>query len=204
MSIRSSILRRGGCILLLTSAVTFQAASRQTQQEASVEQLAQSIARIKKTFGVQVHYLYDRNTYFADDWREAPVKAEGKQIDLGEALRTLPIVEAFLAGYPKAVLAENLRDVFLVLSMSFYGQEFGGTSSADGVYITNDGENEGYTRQYLESTMHDEFSSILFRNYDFPQAEWGQVNERGWKYVGYGKDFDVLCRTDLFDSSEAL
>jgi hypothetical protein len=69
--------------------------------------------------------------------------------------------------------------------MSFYKVDYGGTNSADAVYLTDDGEKNGYNDLYLEQTFHHEFSSILYRNYTsfLNERAWLAANPPGFDYI---------------------
>ncbi|MDP4262645.1 MAG: hypothetical protein Q8941_08950 [Bacteroidota bacterium] len=102
---------------------------------------------------------------FPESWRPAPVNAYGEQIEAGEIARSKKVIAKALAKYPKDLLTYNLKGVYFLYEMKFYNVFFGGTNSADAVYLTNQGVAKGYTDKYLEQTFHHEFSSILLRNY---------------------------------------
>jgi len=63
------------------------------------------------------------------------------------------------------MLAANLKAVYFLKEMAFFNTPFGGTNSADNLYLTSNGITLGYTNDYIEQTFHHEFSSILFRNH---------------------------------------
>jgi hypothetical protein len=176
----------------------------QKRTDSRIASLENSVTRIMEVFKVRVHYSYDRDAYFPAYWRSAPTSAEGRQIELDEAARTIPVIEAFLAKYSTHVIAANLRDIFLLKRLSAYGQPFGGSAGRSSVYITNDGESSGATARSLEGTMHSEFSSILYRRYPFPAKEWSAINGSDWVYLGYGDNHDLMSRDDLFERREDL
>ena len=178
------------------------------QQQSATEQAFASagtdhdIVRIWETFGVHVHVRYDADSYFPIEWKRAPYSAQASQIEPDEGKRILRLIPGFLAMYPPELIAKNLRAIYLLKSMSFYGLAYGGTSSLDGIYITSEGQDRGYSDEFLSAAMHHEFSSILYTNYRFPDDEWSKVNDPRWRYVGEGKD--LLGRTDVDDETEDL
>jgi hypothetical protein len=191
-----------GC--LVRPALTACAGDDKPPADSKPSGLEQSVTKIQKTFGVRVHYSYDPVSFFPEKWRRMPVSAEAWQIEYEEAARTIPIIESFLRKYSRDFLLLNLKDVYLVKRMKFIGRPCSGTYSNVGIYIANEGEDKGYSRTFLEGTMHSEFSSILFANYDFPIQQWTGANEKDWKYKGYGKDFDILDHGDLFEHDDDL
>jgi hypothetical protein len=68
--------------------------------------------------------------------------------------------------------------------MKFFDVGYGGTNSADAVYLSDQGTTAGYTDKYLEQTFHHEFSSILFRNNPkfFDTTAWKAANAANFVY----------------------
>jgi hypothetical protein len=162
----------------------------------------QEIARILKDFGVRVHLVYNKHDYFSAHSRAAPVSAQGLQIEREAGIQMKRLIPGFLAMYPRALIVDNLHDIYVLKAMSLYGLKYGGSYSRGCIYVTNRGEVGGDHDLTLAAMMHSEFSSILFRNYGFPTEEWSKINEGGWRYVGSGKD--LLGRRDLYDETEDL
>lgn len=115
-------------------------------------------------FGVKIGFSYS-NSIFPVSWREDPINAKGDEMDFSEISRVKPIVKKALNKYPSAVLKANLTAIYFVKKMSFYNVGFGGTNSSDAVYVSNSGEENGYSDRYIEQTIHHEYSSILMRNH---------------------------------------
>ncbi len=132
--------------------------------------------------GIRIHYEYDRAAYFPPGWLEEPINCQGSQVDLNEAQRAVPLIEEFAAVYSAAVLRDHLTDIYLLGSLQCYGKIYGGTNSTSSIYIRVSSESEGYDAHYLLSTMHAEFSSILWRSHNFPVEAWGSLNPRGFEY----------------------
>ena len=74
--------------------------------------------------------------------------------------------------YPRALVADNLRSIYLLRTMTLYGLRYGGTYSRGSIYITSRGEDHGCKDLFRSAMIHSEFSSILIKNYGFPAAEW--------------------------------
>jgi hypothetical protein len=177
--------------------------SRDLHETPPAEDLDHEIARIRKEYRVVVHVRYDSDNFFPSEWKEAPPSANGSQIDPDQARRITRLIPGILSMYPPELVARNLRDIYLLESMSFYGLPYGGTNSRDGIFITSGTKEHGYHHScYLVALMHAEFSSILYRNCFFPTEEWSKINDKIWKYFGRGKD--LLGRSDLFDQTEEL
>jgi hypothetical protein len=132
---------------------------------------------------VYVGFGYSKDI-FPESWRDAPINATGRQIDRGEITRSKTIIAKALTKYPEIMFEYNLKSVFFLKEMTFYNVGFGGTNSADAVYLTNQGASSGYTDKYLEQSFHHEFSSILFRDYPsfLDTNEWKRTNVSDFVY----------------------
>ncbi len=135
--------------------------------------------------------------FYPSYWKNDPkIKPVAEPIEHNELLRTIPLIRGFVVEYPEDILKKNLKGIFLCKTLQFYGKDFGGTNSADGVYLCVKSKELGYTNQFLLSSMHHEFSSILMRNYPFPNKAWEALNPKGFSYTedavgALGKD-DLL------------
>ena len=125
---------------------------------------------------------------FPADWRNDEVRAKATPIAQSEVPRSLRLTKQAISKYPANLLKSNLKAVYLVRTLNFFGSEYGGTNSLDAVYLCNDGYLKGFTNRYLEQSFHHEFSSILLRNYahKFPESKWRAANLTGTKYLGDG------------------
>ncbi len=132
--------------------------------------------------GIRIHYDYDRSTYFPASWLAEPVNCQGTQVDLTEAERLVPLIQEFAAVYSAPTLREHLTDIYLLGSLECYGKTYGGTNSTSSIYIRVSPTSEGYDAHYLLSTMHSEFSSILWRSHDFDVSAWESLNPPGFAY----------------------
>jgi hypothetical protein len=171
------------------------------RSESWTNEFRQAAVRIRAAFGVQVHFSYDAESFFVGGWRKPPCSAKGSQISLDQALLLTPTIELFLSSYPRNIIEHNLRHIYLLGEMSFYGLEYGGTYLADSIYVASN-EAKGYSKTDLNGTLHHEFSSILCRNYGFPWTEWAAANEHDWRYAGSG--VDLVARFDALQQTEAL
>lgn len=122
--------------------------------------------------------------FYPTYWKNDPaIKPVAKPVDRKQLLRTIPLIQSFVKEYPEEVLKKNLHGLYICKTLQFYGKDFGGTNSANGVYICVRTPTEGYTNTYLLSSMHHEFSSILMRNYNFPTKKWSALNPEDFKYA---------------------
>lgn len=185
MKTRSKMIKFKSISLLITLAILLLPGNSFASH--LVTHIDKTIKEIKSQYGVQVHFKYNREEYFPQKWFKPPISAKGKQVPMIEVQRVLPIIIKFLDYYPQAVIRENLTDIFLLEELEFYGKSFGASNGKSGLYIKSQGPLRGYTSDFLQSRLFSEFSSILYRNYKFPKAEWESVNSNNFKYLRAGR-----------------
>jgi hypothetical protein len=121
---------------------------------------------------------------FPNLWKREDISVKGLIPNAIEGERVKKILTEEMQKYPISVLKNNLKKVYILSYLEFYGVEYAGTNSKDTVYIvTKEGE-LGYTDTFLRKTFHHEFSSILLRNHSklFPRERWSFYTE-----LEYGK-----------------
>ncbi len=169
---------------------------------ADVSWIEPNIRNIENEYDIRIHHSYDANTFFPSRWLKAPISARGKQLPAKEVARVLPIIEEFLSAYPKPVLKGNLKSIYLLGELSFYGKSFGASNGKSSLYIKSRGADQGFTELFLASRVHSEFSSILMRNHSFPKQEWRKINRANFRYVGDGAR--VLDQPNLYSRTNEL
>lgn len=151
-------------------------------------QIESQVAQIYRDYSVRVLYKYDRDQYFSDKWRKAPVNAQGAQMSDDEILRLLPIIREYLSFYPAEVISKNLKTIYLSSELNFFAKSYGATYGKSSLYFKNEHKGKKYDKSFLLGTMHSEFSSILMKNHFFSEAVWKGTNHGGFEYIGNGKD----------------
>lgn len=129
-------------------------------------------------------WIKTNDNMFPQSWYDAEINPQAGSLKIGELKRSLSIIFNALDKYPTEFLKKNLKEVYILNYISFYGVEYGGTNSNDVVYITNQGGINGYTDEYIEQIFHAEFSSIILRNYageDFDK-DWCSINPKEFRY----------------------
>jgi hypothetical protein len=142
-------------------------------------------AQTEDTMIQQVKVVFNYSVYnFPGDWRNDRIDAQGQQIAAEEIQRSKQVTAKALNKYNSLLLEYNLKAVYFLRSMQFFGVGYGGTNSTDALYMTNNGIAMGYTNRYIEQTFHHEFSSILFRNYIrfFDTTAWKKANDPTFDY----------------------
>ncbi len=138
---------------------------------------------------------------FPSDWLNPPISITADPLSENEVERTLQLVGRAMRRYPPGLLSEELDGVYLTGSLRFSGVDASGTNSLDRVYVVNGGKGLGYTDDFVESTFHHEFSSILLRNHPgyFAEADWRSANPSGFEYGSGGVDaiLEGPARQDL-------
>lgn len=130
-----------------------------------------------KRTGIEICFSCDSNTFPAY-WTGSEIAAACSSLDAEERKRSLSLITHAMNKYPAAILKGNIRKVYVLKSIAFYGLEYGGTNSSDAVYVTNNGVALGYSDTYIEKAFHHEFSSILLRNFriQFDTSAWQLYN----------------------------
>lgn len=141
---------------------------------------------IHKNSGVFISFVTD-DEMFPESWRGGEINGHATSMNVSEYKRTKKIIHKALSKYPPNVLL-NLKKIYFLNSLDFYGVNYGGTNSTDVIYLTNQGVKNNYTDLYLEQIIHEEFSSILLRNYGFNISEsiWTNCASDSISYSGTG------------------
>jgi len=126
---------------------------------------------------------------FPHHWKSDKIHAEAIPLALTENKRAQGIVIRALAKYPREMLNNNLRTVYVLNSISFYGVPYGGTSSTKkkAVYLTDDPQ-FGKDDEFLESLFHHEFAHLLYHQYSqyLSKKKWKASNPVGFRYGNGG------------------
>ncbi|MEK7125224.1 MAG: hypothetical protein AAB864_02465 [Patescibacteria group bacterium] len=142
--------------------------------------------------GVELIFIPETDM-FPESWIQPPVSGSATAISVDEIARSLSIVTQSLNKYPADIFPANLRKIYLVKQLSFFGTYYGGTATAElggRIYIVNDGIARGYHDAGLEWAFHSELSSILRYNYPqyFDEAAWLAVNPPDFQYRSSGAE----------------
>ncbi len=150
--------------------------------------------------GITIEFVANENT-FPKSWQNKEIDAKAISLDLSQMERSLHIIKIAISKYPKEVLTKNIKKIYILKSIEFFGQPYGGTNSTDIVYIANSGIMAGYSDNYIEKSFHHEFSSILLRNYPkkIKNQKWKELNNL--KYGDGGVEALKLSKdSQLYDS----
>lgn len=127
---------------------------------------------------------------FPCKWRNKKTKPVISPVDQGEVSRTNSALQKALDRYPAELLKKNLKRVYVVKTMSFFGLEYGGTYHKRKIYITSNGTRMGYSEAFLQGLFHHEFSSILLKRHTayFDREGWHACNPADFEYGQGGKE----------------
>ncbi|MBM77219.1 MAG: hypothetical protein CL846_01935 [Crocinitomicaceae bacterium] len=144
---------------------------------------------IDKRTGVKIIFTAD-GRIFPESWYSKRINAKGISIESNEYARSEKIIKDVLQHYPVKLVKSNLKNIYVLSHINFFGQSFGGTNSNSNIYLTNRGIVNGYTALYIEQLFHAEFSSILLRNHkhSFNESEWKKINPINFNYGNSGVD----------------
>lgn len=88
------------------------------------------------------------DAFYPSYWtNDAKIKPVAQAADLEQIKRMIPLIKSFVKDYPEDLLRDNLKGIYICKKLQFYGKDFGGTNSADGVYICIRTVKEGYTNK---------------------------------------------------------
>ena len=123
-------------------------------------------------------------TTFPSHWHNSKINAQAQSLSKSETNNVIITLKKTLSKYPEKVLCAYLKQIFVFKSMRFYGVPFGGTSSKQTVYITNDEDNFTCSYNLLENYFHHEFSSILLHKNPckFQKRKWKRINPEDFRY----------------------
>ncbi len=152
--------------------------------------------------GIAIEFDVD-DSCFPEGWLE---QYDGKYSPMAgrERDRTSKLVQQAMSAYPAHVLDDNLDIVYCVGTLEFVGAEYGGTNSPTAVYLVNSGRAQGFSDDFLITSFHHEFSSILMRNHAnlFDQKAWEKANPPRFKYQYEGEAMYDEFDSDVAYSSE--
>lgn len=137
--------------------------------------------------GIELIFVLE-DGMFPQSWYQAEINAQAEALEIDEIERTIQVLNASLAKYPEKLIKNNLKRVYVLKSLEFFGTSYGGTYTSNAVFLSNKGIKRGYTDSYIEKVFHAEFSSILYNNYvvNFQEESWKSANAEGFEYGSGG------------------
>ncbi|MEE4255752.1 MAG: hypothetical protein V2I47_01805 [Bacteroidales bacterium] len=148
--------------------------------------------------GTKVIYSPEKRM-FPCKWRKKRIDPEVIRLDTAENQRMQAILDRSLRKYPSKLLKKNLKAIYVLKSMFFYGLEYGGTYYKRKVYLSNNGIVNGYSDAYLEGSFHHEFSSVLLNRHprSFDRDSWQASSPAGFVYGNGGREALSMNATGL-------
>lgn len=144
---------------------------------------------VHKKSGISVSFVID-DEMFPESWLGGTINGTAISLEESEYDRCKKIINKALDKYPLDLVKDNLKKIYFLNHLEFYGVHYGGTNSTDVIYLTSKGEANNYTDLYLEQIFHEELSSIFLRNYasQINESTWMQCASDSITYGGTGAD----------------
>lgn len=141
--------------------------------------------------GQRIDIVFDTDPdMFPRTWYSKRVDAHAESLPVALRTKAKNILNDAIAKYPEDVLFNNLRKIYILKSLRFFGVPYGATNRKDVIYLTYDAFIPEATPVFVEGFFHHEFSSILFRKYaaDFNPCDWICFNPPDFRYGEGGID----------------
>jgi len=121
---------------------------------------------------------------FPPSWYSAQVSAHAVSLQDNYRKEAKDILNKAIEKYPEEVLFHNLRKVYILESLHFFGVPYGGTNTKNIIYLTFTYSGNGQNLSFAEGLFHHELSSVLFRNYRhlIDTTAWMNLNPPGFGY----------------------
>jgi len=127
--------------------------------------------------GVQIHCDYDRDAYFNNSFKQNCKNTSAKSPRFVNPEFIENAIERFMRVYPKKLLTDNLKNIYLLSELRCGKYTLGGTydETSKSIYLNTYTFEEGYLFVWYVKSLHHEFSSILqhhnSRQMSFPEFE---------------------------------
>lgn len=132
-----------------------------------------------------IDILFDKEPrMFPAGWYCKRIRAEAVSLPKENRTEAMNILNHAIAKYPEDVLFVNLRRVYVMKSLAFFGVPYGGTNTKDVIYLTYDNSSPERTAEFVEGVFHHEFSSVLLRKFSkfLDKKAWGSLNPPAFFY----------------------
>ena len=196
---------------LLFSLMPGPAVRAETQTAASV------FAQLENRYQLAIHYQNIANDFYSD-WRLPPISARVEAVKPEDLPALQKILDEALSAYPPTVIKSNLKLIGLAQRIYFYQELYGATyayyEATDEGPVKSDvflaafsDEKDFDMHTYVLDSFHHEFSSILMRNYPFPEKAWRAANPKTFVYVHENAEIpglEALKEGHYNDTSEEL
>lgn len=138
----------------------------------------------------------EENHIFPDSWYKDEINPKGESLKPEEIERSMEIVIRALKKYPEVILENNLKKIYVLNYLEFYGVPYGGTNKAGlgVVYMINRGVENNYSDFSIEKRFHSEFSSILLMRYPekINHSKFREYNPADFEYAYEGDQYKAI------------
>jgi len=136
---------------------------------------------LERNYGVKV--ITSAGTEAIPDfWQLPPSSGKAMPAKPRAIKHMLLAIEHALKLYPIEIIKNNIKSIYVFDHLEFYGLRYAGSVFGDSLYFVSNGSSVMNIR-YLETLFHHEFSSILFRKYNFPKDKWIENNPVNFSYA---------------------
>ena len=154
---------------------------------------------IHKSTKVEVHFSVDRNM-FPYSWRNHEIDPHARSLPLSLRHEAMDIIQEAFDKYPVHVIRENLKKIYVLNELKFYGVNYGGTNTVKTVYLVH----HFYTKEYIERTFHHEFGAVLMYSNNFDTTAFKAFLPDTVYYGNGGLDAIISGKSSLYIDYELL
>lgn len=140
---------------------------------------------IKDTSGVAINFT-DTPSLFPNYYTKSPILVKATFLDpvqdKNEIVKEQRLLREEIARYPSEFIKQNLKDIYVVKTLSYYDTAVGGFGWPEGkrLYLMND----VYSETDFRDTFHHELAHVLLRNHSaqFALNRWQRLNPPAFHY----------------------
>jgi len=143
--------------------------------------LAKKKENLEREYGVKI--ITSAGTEAIPEFWQLPPSSGQAMPAKSDAIKLMLLaIEEALKLYPIEIIKNDIKSIYVFDYLEFYGLRYAGTVFGDSLYLVSNGKSV-MNKRYLETLFHHEFSSILFRKYNFPKDKWIGNNPVNFSYA---------------------
>ncbi|PKL76388.1 MAG: hypothetical protein CVV27_10535 [Candidatus Melainabacteria bacterium HGW-Melainabacteria-1] len=153
-------------------------------------------AELQNHYGLEMMYQKVVESV-PDSWLAPPESFQATPLRREDLPGLRDALAAALAMYPKQVIRDHLKTIWLAKTFHFHGHLYAATYTyypeqsdlswhrfTKAIYLSCDLAAENGDRQaFLMDSFHHEFSSLLMQMNPFPESVWRKANPKGFNYT---------------------
>jgi hypothetical protein len=136
----------------------------------------------KKT-GTLIRWVNDDNM-FPKSWQTKEIDPKASPLMEENLIFSFYITLYELQKYPKELLKDTIKEIYLVHSLFLYGSSSGGVYGSKKIFLSNRGKDFGFTEKFLIETFHRNVAGLLMTNfpYQLNTIKWNECNPSEFAY----------------------